>query len=387
MRMCLLLVNMSNMNMRIIRSLWALAFAMIWVSCLGNQHSMNGNDNEMSSDGDGKAGDEQTITQNKDTLTIAMSGDTMFGTDFPETKLAADDGKQLLKHTAAITREADIAIGNLEGVFCTNDVPPNNPDTHFYSFRFPARYAPRLVEAGYDFMCMANNHAYDFREEGIRQTKQVLDEHQIAHSGIKGEEGYVLIEKQGVKFGVCAFGHNWYTIQHTDFSNIERVLAEARPKCDILVVTFHGGAEGRACRHLPEGEEFSLNASRGKLRQMAHYCIDHGADVVFGHGPHVVRAIELYKDRLIAYSLGNFCTPYSMSISDITGYAPLLVERVDREGKFIDAKIHSFIQQPGIGPQPDKQCLVAKEIRSLTESDIENSQLTITDDGYVSRKR
>jgi len=330
--------------------------------------------------------DSATATAPIDTITIAMSGDLMFGTDWPTTQLAANDGKHLLQHTAPITSAATLAVGNLEGVFCSDDVPPNNPDTHFYSFRFPARYAPRLTEAGYDFMCIANNHTYDFREEGQRQTEAVLDEHGIAYSGIKGHPEYAIIERSGIKFGVCAFGHNWYSVQHIDLANVERVLKALRPKCDILVVTFHGGAEGTEYRHLPQGEEFYLNASRGSLRKMAHYCVDLGADVVFGHGPHVVRCMELYKDRLIAYSLGNFCTPYSMGLAGIKGYAPLLVERVGRDGRFIDAQIHSFIQQKGTGPLPDPQNLAAKEIRSLTESDIENNQLTITDDGKVFSK-
>ena len=344
----------------------------------------NGNISAQQTDETKSSNSSQNL--NSDTLTIAMSGDTMFGTDWPASKLAANDGKHLFEHIADINRSADLAVGNLEGVFCDESVPPNNSDTRFYSFRFPARYAPRLVEAGYDFMCMANNHAYDFKEEGMRQTKATLDQYGIAHTGIKGETEYVILERSGVKFGICAFGHNWYTIQHIYLENVQRVLKALRPQCDILVVTFHGGAEGRDCRHLPEGEEFFLDASRGSLRKMAHFCVDNGADVVFGHGPHVVRCMELYKDRLIAYSLGNFCTPYSMSISDITGYAPLLVERVDRSGRFIDAKIHSFIQQPGIGPRRDPSCKVAKEIRELTESDITDSHLIIDDQGNVSRK-
>jgi hypothetical protein len=322
-----------------------------------------------------------------DTFTIAMNGDTMFGTDYPTVRLAADDGRQLFKHTEKLTQEADLALGNLEGVFGTTNLTTNKSGPNNYTFRFPARYAPRLKEAGYDFMCMANNHSNDFKDEGVNQTRQALKEQGIAYAGIVSDPEYVVLERNGVKFGICAFGHNRNTILHTDMRNVERVLTALRPKCDILIVTFHGGAEGRSYKHLPEGEEFMFNASRGSLRKLAHYCVDNGADIVFGHGPHVVRCMELYKDRLIAYSLGNFCTPYGMNIADITGYAPVLVERIDSKGRFIDAKIHSFRQQPGIGPQPDSQCLVAKEIRELTESDIKDNQLDIADDGTVTRKK
>ena len=321
-----------------------------------------------------------------DTLTIAMCGDTMFGTDYPTVRLAANEGKMLFEDTAPITKAADIALGNLEGVFGTTDLPAAKaPGKNSYTFRFPALYAPRLTEAGYDYMCLANNHSRDFGDKGIALSEKALDEQGIAHSGIKGHKEWVVIERNGVKYGVCAFGHNHYTITHLDIKNVERILRELRPKCDILIVTFHGGAEGRTARHLPQGREIFLGGDRGTLREMTHYCIDHGADLVFGHGPHVVRCMELYKGHLIAYSLGNFCTPYGINIADITGYAPVLEARINGKGMFIDGKIHSFIQQPGVGPKTDPTNAAAKEIRSLTDSDISNSQLTISDDGTITR--
>ena len=157
-------------------------------------------------------------------------------------------------------------------------------------------------------------------------------------------------------------------------------------RCDLVIVSFHGGAEGKSRRRLPFGPETFLGENRGSLRQFAHQCIDLGADIVYGHGPHVPRCIELYNDKLIAYSLGNFCTPKSVSLKGISGYAPLLEVKVDGKGRFIEGHIHSFIQQPAIGPRLDAQNRAAQLIRDLTATDIKNAQITITPDGDIRRK-
>ena len=77
---------------------------------------------------------------------------------------------------------------------------------------------------------------------------------------------------------------------------------------DIVIVSFHGGAEGSKALHVPYGQETFYGENRGHLREFTHTVIDAGADLVWGHGPHVLRGMEVYKDRLIAYSLGNFAT-------------------------------------------------------------------------------
>ena len=125
---------------------------------------------------------------------------------------------------------------------------------------------------------------------------------------------------------------------------------------------------------------------RGSLRSFAHFCIDAGADVVFGHGPHVARAMELYKEHLIAYSLGNFCTPYGISLSGISGYAPLLEVKLDSAGRFSGGRIHSFLQVRGQGPRLDSKHLAAQEVCRLTQLDCPQGLLQISDEGVLRRK-
>ena len=93
--------------------------------------------------------------------------------------------------------------------------------------------------------------------------------------------------------------------------------------------------------------------------------------------------MEVYKDRFIAYSLGNFCTPYNVSLTGISGYAPVVEININADGSFIDGKIHSFLQTRGIGPREDMTGSVAREIRSLSMTDIPQSQATIDNQGNI----
>ena len=325
--------------------------------------------------------------RNGSTVTIALSGDILMGTTYPTVRLPADDGRQLFSDATPILRAADIAVGNLEGTLCDEGETKKKLSGSSYAFRTPRSYAGVLSAAGYDFVSMANNHAHDFGSEGIVSTEQALDSVGIGYAGIGGRAETSIITRGGLRFGLCAFGHNSYTLLTWDTLTVAHILRTLRPKVDIVIVSFHGGAEGAAYSHLPDSMEIFLKERRGYLREFAHFCIRHGADVVYGHGPHVPRCIELYKDRFIAYSLGNFCTPYGISIKGVSGLAPLITVRTTIHGRFIDARIHSFKQTYGLGPRRDSANRAARQIRTLTESDITDGILEILDDGYVRRKK
>ena len=113
------------------------------------------------------------------------------------------------------------------------------------------------------------------------------------------------------------------------------LVTELAAKHDIVIVSFHGGAEGNGAEVLPFAREIFAGEDRGNVVEFAHAMIDAGADLVLGHGPHVVRPLELYHDRLIAYSLGNFATYYGISVEGIRGIAPILLVTLDDEGKFV----------------------------------------------------
>jgi poly-gamma-glutamate capsule biosynthesis protein CapA/YwtB (metallophosphatase superfamily) len=320
------------------------------------------------------------------TLNIAMTGDIMMGTTFPSVMLPANEGRDLFRDAKDILVNADLTLGNLEGTLCDGGRSTKGSGPNSYSFRTPTSYGHLLKEAGFDYLSMANNHANDFGPEGIVSTETVLESQGILFSGIAGRIESAVIERKGLKIGLCAFGHNSYTLKHTDLTTVGRIVDDLVSKCDLVIVSFHGGAEGRTKNHLPQGPESFLGENRGSLRQLAHFCIDHGADVVYGHGPHVVRAMEVYKDRFIAYSLGNFCTPYNVSLTGISGYAPVVEININADGSFIDGQIHSFLQTRGVGPRQDAAGSAAREIRQLSEADIPQSQATIDAQGTIRLK-
>lgn len=316
-----------------------------------------------------------------------MTGDIMMGTTYPDTMLPRHDGAHLFRDVKPVLRRADLAVGNLEGAICDGgESTKDGPNS--YAFRTPTTYGQWLKDAGYDFLSMANNHANDFGEEGIVSTEHVLKQQGIKFAGLKGRVESTIIERKGLKIGLCAFGHNPYTLRHTEkeLTTVGRIIDDLVRRTDLVIVSFHGGAEGSRYSHLPDSMETFFKEKRGHLRRLAHFCIDHGADIVYGHGPHVVRATEVYKGRFIAYSLGNFCTPYGMSLKGVSGYAPVIEIKTDRQGRFLSGRIHSFIQQRGLGPRRDASNSVVHQIRMLTTEDIPHSEAYIDQRGNIRRK-
>jgi hypothetical protein len=111
--------------------------------------------------------------------------------------------------------------------------------------------------------------------------------------------------------------------------------------------------------------------------------IDAGADLIVGHGPHVVRAVERYRGRLIAYSLGNFATYYGISVAGIKGIAPILVATLDGEGRFIEGEIVSTIQLRPDGPSIDPRQRALALLLGLTAEDFPDSGLRFHSDGTI----
>ena len=316
-------------------------------------------------------------------ITIASVGDMMIGTDFPENHLPDDDGIAFLSAVQPYLSAADLAIGNLEGVLVDGGEPAKkckNPKA-CYLFRSPTRYAWHYRAAGFDVLSLANNHARDFGEEGRTSSMDALDEAGIFHSGRDGE--FASFEANGLKVAFLAFAVTKNSNMMLDYELSELRVREHAETHDIVVVSFHGGAEGVDARNIPFDEETYYGEPRGDVVLFARRMVDAGADLVIGHGPHVVRAMERYKDRLIAYSLGNFATYYGISVAGIKGVAPILLTRLDPEGRFLDGKIVSTRQLRPAGPTPDPTRRALRLIRELTAEDFGNAGLAFSDSGDV----
>jgi hypothetical protein len=316
-------------------------------------------------------------------ITIAAVGDIMLGTDYPEDHLPDDDGAGFLSGVAALLAAADLTFGNLEGVLLDGGQPRKvctNPAACFL-FRSPSRYAIHLVNAGFDVLSLANNHSRDFGEAGRSATMRTLADAGIAHSGREGDFASLLVND--VKVAVLAFAVTQKSNLMHDYEVAAETVLEHAATHDIVIVSFHGGAEGNDVTRLPFAEEEYFGEPRGDVVYFARKMVDAGADLVLGHGPHVVRAMERYHDRLIAYSLGNFATYYGISVDGLNGVAPILQVTLDSEGSFIEGHIYSTVQlRPG-GPVRDESRQALRLIRDLSHQDFGTPGIRFLNNGRI----
>lgn len=312
-----------------------------------------------------------------DSISIIGVGDIMMGTNYPSNAyLPPNEGKDLLKPVSDWLRNADLTFGNLEGVILNDGGNPKNcrnPET-CYIFRSPENYIQHLIDAGFDVLSTANNHVNDFGYVGRQNTARVLTDYHVPFAGFNTHPS-VIFEENGVTYGFAAFAPHSGTMSFFDTQTASKIVAELKSKTDIVIVSFHAGAEGRDHQHVPKKTETFLGANRGDVYRFSRLMIDAGADVIFGHGPHVTRAVDLYKGRFIAYSLGNFCTYRRFNLSGVNGYAPAIKVYTNLLGEFQKADVLSIVQYRPGGPIPDPNHNAFKLIEKLTRSDIPESNL------------
>lgn len=327
-------------------------------------------------------------THQTDTISIIGVGDIMLGTNFPSASyLPPNDGKDLLNPVKDILLNATVTFGNLEGVLLTEegDVKKCQNPAVCYAFKSPDYYVNYIKDAGFDVLSVANNHIGDFGNIGRENTVRLLDSASIAFAGLE-KYPYSTFERDGVKFGFCAFAPNTGTQKINDYNNARQIIQHLDSICDVVIVSFHGGAEGANYKRITRKKELFLGEDRGNPYEFSRVVINAGADIVFGHGPHLTRAIDLYNDRFIAYSLGNFATYGRFNLKGSLGVAPIVKVFTDKNGKFIEAKIISIKQEGEGGPTLDETNKAIQEIKQLTELDIPEVRLSISDDGTVKKK-
>ncbi|MGM9804063.1 MAG: CapA family protein [Muribaculaceae bacterium] len=320
-------------------------------------------------------------------FSIVGVGDVVMGINYPDTAqlFTNDDGASLFKHAKAVITGADVAVCNLEGVMLNEGGTPKKVQNKeaLHLFRMPEHYAGLLSDAGFDLVSIANNHSRDFGEEGLTSTMHALQNAGIAYAGVKGTCETAVVTRRGVRFGFVALAPNALMVHLKDISYATNLVKQLKATCQVVIISVHAGAEGNDARHVTRQDEFYYGENRGNIYEVAHALVDAGADVVFGHGPHVSRAMELYRGRLIAYSLGNFCTPFGVNILGTGGHAPLVRVWVNQRGEFVKGRIFPFAQLSRTGPQPARSYNVIADIISLSRADFPNSPLIISSKGIM----
>jgi hypothetical protein len=314
-------------------------------------------------------------------ITIKAVGDIVPGTNFPSHKLPQDP-HNLFASVKPYLQGADLLFGNFESTLTEHPFSSKNVSGSMtFAFRNPPAYAKILKEVGFDILNLANNHSFDFGEVGIQETIASLKAVGITPLGQKDEIIYLTIKNIPVAF----IGFSPYDAHNSvlDLATTKALVEKASKNASIVIVSMHAGAEGSGAVHVSDRSEIFYGENRGNVVAFARTAIDAGADLVLGHGPHVPRALELYKGKLIAYSLGNFIGYRTLSTGGNLSYSLILETELDIEGNLIAGKvIPVYIQEPGI-PYIDQYFRSVQFLRNLIESDFPNTPLAIDRRGQL----
>lgn len=178
-----------------------------------------------------------------------------------------------------------------------------------------------LTQGSIEVMNTANNHAWDYGAVSYHEMLSHLDEAGVAHFGSlypnteDGSDLYPVIEVKGIKLGFIGFSYP----QDYDRKKITNRINKLREQgAQIVIVSLHWGTEEQSTPH--SGQQ-----------SLAKYCIDEGADVVYGHHPHVLQTVQFYKGKPIFYSTGNFTFGAMANVDPDTGIFQLTYDIVGGE--------------------------------------------------------
>ena len=347
-------------------------------------------------------------------VSLTFVGDINLGTlTFPD-GVPPEEGRGLFEAAGPVL-QADLVVGNFEGVLGDSGVtykcgpegrrvpdpdtvaakPPRTarpaksrrpaPPRLCYAFLTPTALAPRVVDAGFTHLNLANNHANDFGDEGRATTERLLDSLGVRTYGPLGSIAVDTVRRgdSATVVGLVGFATYSHSYDLLDLARSAAVVDSVRDLVDLLVVTFHGGAEGVRALHVPEAAESLGREPRGDLRAWARAVIDAGADAVVGHGPHVLRGIEFYRGKPIAYSLGNFLTYRGFNLAGPLGLTGVLRLEARPDGQWDRLRFAPMTQVPGKGPAPDSTGAVLELVRRLSREDFGETAARVREDGVI----
>ncbi len=314
-------------------------------------------------------------------IAFTCVGDIMMGSDFRGvSNLPRENGNQLFDGTRTVLK-GDIVFGNLEGPLTTarNSTKPAHKKK-YYIFRTPPEYAKTLKNAGLTIVGLANNHINDFGPKGIKETTLNLDKQGIHYFGHTGHP-YAIVETNNIKIGFLGVSTNYYCVSINNLTECISLVRQMRKSTDLVVVSFHAGAEGISAAHTPRKKEFFYGELRGDVRKFSHAMIDEGADLVIGHGPHALRGIEHYKGKAIFYSLGNFLGYLSFSTSGDLKYSAVFNVILTAQGKLKKVNVIPLILNHQAVPAIDPKGYSILLLNELSRTDFGENALLLDKNG------
>ena len=246
---------------------------------------------------------QQPLAEGFAEIKISAAGDFTLGFDekFSTThrfdtvlKEKNNDYRYFLKNVKHFFDTDDLTIVNLEGPLT---YAAKKADKEF-AFKGKPEYVHILKAGSIEAVNIANNHINDYFEQGRKETINHLKQANISYFG-EGHES--IIEVKGIKVGML--GYKGWNNSKAVKAGIEKDLKNMKKNADLIIVSFHWGEE-------------RANYPNAIQKDLGRFAIDHGADLVLGHHPHVIQGIEEYKNKYIVYSLANFCFGGNRNPSD-----------------------------------------------------------------------
>lgn len=226
----------------------------------------------------------------KETLSVLNFGDVMF--DRGVRNIIENRGRdpfEYIKKDLDLIKKYDVVIANLEGPIVVMD--RNLCQQKAYNFQFASDTTDRLKSIGINMVNIANNHSYDCYSKGFESTKVFLQTAGIDYMGDTDvEKSYVVKELKGKKIAFVGIDR---TVSSVSIEKYYELVKRLKSENDYVVVNIHWGTE------------YSL-LETSEQTFVAHGLVDSGVDVIFGHHPHVIEPVRVYKGKAIFYSLGNF---------------------------------------------------------------------------------
>jgi hypothetical protein len=238
-----------------------------------------------------------------------------------------------------------------------------------------------LKRAGFTIMNVANNHAYDYGESGLAETIAALRRARLRFTGRPGE--VAVLRKGGTKVAFVGFAPYPWAQDLLDIEGAVDLVRKADRRADVVVVTMHAGAEGKDHQRVRPGPETFLGEPRGNVVAFSRAVVRAGADLVVGHGPHVLRGIEWYRGRVIAYSLGNFLGNGTLNVSGVSGQTAVLRASLRRDGSWAGGKLVPVRLTPGGLPRVDARKAALATVRKLSRADFGRNAVRISPSGTL----
>jgi poly-gamma-glutamate capsule biosynthesis protein CapA/YwtB (metallophosphatase superfamily) len=298
-------------------------------------------------------------------ISLSAVGDIIMGST---PQLPPDDGRHLFDDVAGRVT-GTVALANLDQTL-TDDAAVSKcgaASSDCFAFRTPPAYAEWVHEAGFTVINLANNHSHDFGDAGLRDTQAALIAHGLRYTGMPGQ---ITVQRAGpVRIAILGFAPYAWAQNLLDLPAAQQLVRQAATRADLVLVTIHAGAEGAEEGHVRPGTELFLGENRGDPMAFSHAVIDAGADAVLGSGPHVLRGMQWYHGRLIAYSLGNFLGYHTLSISGPLGVGGILTIQLAPDGTWRGGQLTGTRLMDSGLPQIDPDQQAVELVRGLSRAD------------------